>query len=151
MTILYIDADACPVKDEAVRVATRHGLKTYLVSDGGVRPRPEPDVEIVIVAQGADAADSWIAERCGRGDVVVTADIPLAALAIATGAKVLRPNGEPITEASVGVTLATRDLMTGLRDTGQIAGGGPPPFSKRDRSRFLDALETTVQAALREG
>jgi len=149
MLEIYIDADACPVKDEAVRVAQRHGLKLYMVSDGGVRPHPDPLVQIVVVSQGADAADDWIAERAGPGDIVVTNDIPLADRCIKAGARVLRHNGQAISEEAIGMTLATRDLMTGLRETGQITGG-PRPFSKQDRSQFLNTLETTVQAAKRD-
>jgi uncharacterized protein YaiI (UPF0178 family) len=147
---IYIDADACPVKEETLRVAERHGLKSYMVSDGGVRPPRSPLVQLVVVAPGMDAADNWIAEHIGAGDIAVTSDIPLAARCIAKGARVLRFNGEPIDERSVGATLASRDLMTHLRDTGEIAGGGPRPFSKQDRSRFLNALETLVQAVKRE-
>ena len=147
MTVIYVDADACPVKDEAVRVATRHGIKTFIVSNGGIRPRPEPMVETVIVTDGLDAADDWIAERCTEGDVVITNDIPLAARAVANGALVLKPNGEPLTEAGIGNVLATRNLMTHLRETGAVTGG-PSPYSKRDRSRFLDRLETMLRAAL---
>lgn len=150
MTAIYIDADACPVKDEAIRVAIRHGIAVFIVSNGGIRPRAEPLVETVIVGDALDAADDWIAQRCGIGDVVVTNDIPLAARAIGAGARVVRPNGEPITEAGVGQALATRDLMTQLREAGTVSGG-PAPFTKRDRSRFLDTLETTIRAALQEG
>lgn len=149
MLEIYVDADACPVKDEAVRVAQRHGMKVYMVSDGGVRPHPDPLVQIVVVAQGADAADDWMAERVGPGDIAVTNDIPLADRCIKAGAKALRPNGEAISEDAIGMTLATRDLMTGLRETGQITGG-PRPFSKQDRSQFLNTLETLVQAVKRE-
>lgn len=148
MTILYVDADACPVKDETVRVAQRHGLKVIMVSDGGVRPHPDPLVEIVVVAQGADAADDWIAEHIGPGDIAVTNDIPLADRCLKAGAHALRPNGEAFTEDAIGMTLATRDLMAGLRETGQITGG-PRPFSKQDRSQFLNTLETLVQTAKR--
>lgn len=149
MSALYVDADACPVKDEAVRVAGRHGLKVFIVSNGGIRPRREPLVETVIVGDAPDAADDWIAERAGRGDVVVTGDIPLAARAVASGARVLKPNGQAITEAGAGEALATRNLMTHLRETGAVTGG-PAPFTRRDRSRFLDALETTLRAAMRD-
>lgn len=149
MLEIYIDADACPVKDEAVRVAQRHGLKVFMVSDGGVRPHPDPLVQIVVVTQGADAADDWIAERSGPGDIVVTSDIPLADRCIKAGSRALRPNGQAFTEDAIGMTLATRDLMTGLRETGQITGG-PRPFNKQDRSQFLNTLETMVQAAKRE-
>jgi uncharacterized protein YaiI (UPF0178 family) len=150
MTAVYVDADACPVKDEAVRVATRHGVGVFIVSNGGIRPRREPGVETVIVGDALDAADDWIAERASAGDVVITNDIPLAARAVAAGARVVKPNGEAVTEAGVGQALATRNLMTGLREAGAVTGG-PPPFTKRDRSRFLDTLETTLRAALRDG
>ena len=145
---ILVDADACPVKDETIRVAERHGLKTWLVSNGGIRPSRSPLVELVVVPEGPDVADDWIAERAGSCDVVVTNDIPLAARCIAKGAKALRPNGEPFDERSIGMTLATRNLMTDLRETGTVTGG-PRPFSKQDRSRFLNALEVLVQAAIR--
>lgn len=149
MLEIYVDADACPVKDETVRVAQRHGLKVFMVSDGGVRPHPDPMVQIVVVSQGADAADDWIAEHVGPGDIVITSDIPLADRCIKAGSRAMRPNGEAFTEDAIGMTLATRDLMTGLRETGQITGG-PRPYSKQDRSQFLNTLETQVQAAKRE-
>jgi len=148
ITEIYVDADACPVKDEVYRVAGRHGLTTHVVSNGGIRPPSDPLVKLVIVPEGPDAADDWIAERIGAGDIAITADIPLAARCIERGARVLRPNGEAITERSVGMAVANRDLMTHLRETGEISGG-PRPFSKGDRSRFLDALETAVQGVLR--
>lgn len=150
MVEIYVDADACPVKDETLRVAARHGLKTYLVSDGGIRPRPSPLVELVIVAPGADAADDWIAEQIQPADVCITNDIPLAARCLERGALAIKPNGEPFTENAIGVALATRELMQGLRDSGEITGG-PRPFSKSDRSQFLNRLETTLQAAKRQG
>ena len=149
MTLLYVDADACPVKDEVERVATRHGLKVLMVSDGGLRPSRNPLIEMVFVDQGADAADDWIAERIGPADICITNDIPLAARCLKNGADALRPNGEPFTEAGIGMTLATRNLMQDLRDQGAVTGG-PRPFSKRDRSNFLNRLETMVQAAKRK-
>jgi len=149
MLEIYIDADACPVKGEILRVAERHGLKSYMVSDGGVRPSSSPLVELVIVSPGMDAADDWIAEHIGAGDIAITADTPLAARCIAKGARVLRFNGQPFDAQSIGAALATRNLMTHLRETGEITGG-PRPFTKQDRSRFLDALETMVQAVKRE-
>jgi len=149
MLEIYIDADACPVKDETVRVALRHSLNVIMVSDGGVRPHPSPLVEVVVVASGADAADDWIAEHIGPQDIVITNDIPLADRCIKAGARALRPNGDALTVDSIGMALATRDLMTGLRETGTITGG-PRPFSKQDRSQFLNTLETTVQAAKRD-
>lgn len=148
MVDIYIDADACPVKDETIRVAARHGLKTYLVSDGGIRPSQNPLVQLVVVTQGADAADDWIAEQIQKADICVTNDIPLAARCLERGALALKPNGEPFTENGIGMALANRDIMQGLRETGEITGG-PRPFSKSDRSNFLNRLETTVQAAKR--
>jgi uncharacterized protein len=147
---LFIDADACPVKTEAERVATRHRLKMYVVSNGGLRPSQNPFVENVIVAAGADEADMWIAERCGKGDVVVTGDIPLAAKCIEAGARVIRHNGEAFTPANIGQQLAMRDLMADMRAANPLgAGGGGKAFSKVDRSRFLDALERELRAAAR--
>ncbi|MBT3917087.1 MAG: YaiI/YqxD family protein [Rhodospirillaceae bacterium] len=144
MPEIYVDADACPVKDEVIKVATRHGLRTYMVSDGGIRPYPSPLVELVIVEQGADAADDWIAEHISNGDIAITSDIPLAARCLEQGAQALKPNGEAFTENSIGMALATRELMQGLRESGEITGG-PRPFSNRDRSEFLNALEVAVQ------
>lgn len=129
MTILYVDADACPVKAEAERVATRHRIAMKLVSNGGLRPSQNPLVESVIVPEGPDVADMWIAERATTGDVVITNDIPLAAKCVAAGALVLKPNGEALTKANVGNALATRDLMTDLRAADpfrQGAGGRFP-------------------------
>jgi hypothetical protein len=149
MVEIYVDADACPVKDETLRVAARHRLKTYLVSDGGIRPRQDPLVELVVVTQGADAADDWIAEQIQAADICITNDIPLAARCLERGALAIKPNGQPFTENAIGMALATRELMQGLRDSGEITGG-PRPFGKADRSAFLDRLETTVQAAKRQ-
>ncbi|HEX9792122.1 MAG TPA: YaiI/YqxD family protein [Kiloniellales bacterium] len=145
---IYVDADACPVKDEILRVAARHGLKTYMVTDGGIRPVQNPLVELVIVSQGADAADNWIAEHIQKSDICITNDIPLAARCLKRDALALKPTGEPFTENGIGMALANRELMQGLRESGQITGG-PKPFSKSDRSEFLNRLETTVQAARR--
>jgi len=143
---IYVDADACPVKDEVVRVAERHAVPVCMVSDGGVRPSRSPLVTIKIVAQGADAADDWIAEQIGQGDIAITNDIPLADRCIKAGAAVIRPNGKEITPDAIGMTLATRNLMTDLRDAGTVTGG-PAPFSKQDRSQFLQTLEVVVQRA----
>ncbi len=148
MTELYVDADACPVREEAVRVASRHGIRTHMVSDGGIRPSQDPRVNVVFVTGGADAADDWIAERIAAGDVCVTNDIPLASRCLERGAKAIKPNGEMFTEAGIGMALAQRELMQTLRETGAVTGG-PRPFSKRDRSVFLDRLEAAVQAAKR--
>lgn len=144
MPEIYVDADACPVKDEVIKVAARHGLKTHMVSDGGIRPSAHPLVSIVVVAQGADAADDWIADHIRPGDIAVTNDIPLADRCLKNGAAALRPNGKEFTTDSIGMELATRDLMANLRETGEITGG-PAPFSKQDRSNFLQSLEVLVQ------
>ena len=146
---IYVDADACPVKPEAEKVATRHRMQMYLVSNGGLRLSQNPLVEVVIVPDGPDVADMWIAERTGPGDVVITGDIPLAAKCVAAGAQVLRHNGEAFTPANIGQQLAMRDLMTDLRAADPFRQGGGKAFSKSDRSRFLDALERAVRAATR--
>lgn len=150
MTTLYVDGDACPVKAEAERVATRHKVPMALVSNGGLRPSQNPLVQVVVVAEGADEADKWIAERCGPCDVVVTSDIPLAAKCVEAGARVLRPNGDAFTAANIGQQLAMRDLMADLRAANPLgSGGGGKPFGKADRSRFLDVLERELRAAKR--
>ncbi|ABV91859.1 protein of unknown function DUF188 [Dinoroseobacter shibae DFL 12 = DSM 16493] len=148
---LYIDADACPVKVEAERVATRHGVKMFVVSNGGLRPSQNPLVEMVFVPDGPDLADMWIAERAEPGDVVVTGDIPLAAKCVEAGAEVLKHNGERLTRANIGNVLATRDLMSDLRAADPFRQGGGRAFSKADRSRFLDALERAIRAAKTAG
>ena len=145
---VYIDADACPVKAEAEKVATRHGVTMYIVSNGGLRPSFNPLVQNIIVDAGPDVADMWIADRCGVGDVVVTGDIPLAAKCVETGAEVLQHNGDRFTAANIGQRLAMRDLMADLREANPLgAGGGGKPFSKADKSRFLDSLERALRAA----
>ena len=146
---LYIDADACPVKAEAETVATRLKLRMVLVSNGGIRPSANPLVDSVFVPDGPDEADKWIADRAGPRDVVVTTDIPLAAKCVAAGAVVVKPNGETLTTANIGMALATRDLMQDLRSADPFRQGGGKPFSKSDRSRFLDTLDRTLRAALR--
>ena len=151
MTTLYIDADACPVKEEAEKVATRHGIAMKLVSNGGLRLSRNPLVEVVIVDAGPDIADMWIADRAGPGDVVVTGDIPLAAKCVAAGARVLKHNGEALTQANIGNVLATRDLMADLRAADPFRQGGGKGFTKSDRSRFLEALDRELRAALRQG
>jgi uncharacterized protein YaiI (UPF0178 family) len=144
--MIYVDADACPVKAEAERVATRHGMRMFVVSNGGIRPSPNPLVETVIVPDGPDVADMWIAERAGPGDVVVTGDIPLAAKCVAAGARVLKHNGEALNARNIGAVLASRDLMADLRAADPFRMGGGRAFSKADRARFLDALEREVRA-----
>lgn len=148
--MIWVDADACPVKDEAERVATRLGLRLAFVSNGGLRPSQNPLVEMVYVAAGPDEADKHIAERAGRGDVVITNDIPLAARCVEAGARVLRPDGEALTPANIGNVLATRDLMADLRAADPFRQGGGRPFTKADRARFLEALDRTARAAMRE-
>jgi hypothetical protein len=146
---VYVDADACPVKAEAERVATRHRVPLKLVSNGGLRPSQNPLVEVVVVPEGPDEADRWIAERAGPGDVVVTADMPLAARCVEAGAQVLKPDGAALTARNVGEALAMRDLMTDLRAADPFRQGGGRSFGKADRARFLDALERALRAAAR--
>lgn len=150
MTALYIDADACPVRDEALRVALRHGAAVYLVSNGGIRPVDHPQVHMVYVDHGADEADRWIAERAGAGDVVVTADTVLAARCLEAGAQVIKHNGEALTRANIGPVLALRDLAADLRAADPFRQGGGKPFSKQDRARFTDRLDRMLTAARRE-
>jgi uncharacterized protein YaiI (UPF0178 family) len=148
MTTLYVDADACPVKAEAVRVAERHKVPVMIVSNGGIRPDPHPLVRTVIVPEGPDAADDWIAQRIRPGDVCVTGDIPLAHRCVTAGAQVLKHDGSALTPANIGQALAMRDLMADLRAANPLGqGGGGRPFAKADRSRFLDALERALRAA----
>jgi uncharacterized protein YaiI (UPF0178 family) len=151
MTAIYIDADACPVRDEVYRVAERVGLGVFVVSNGSrpIRPSANPDIKMIIVAEGADAADDWIAEHITPADICVTNDIPLASRCLKKQARALAANGKLWTENNIGSALAGREVGRYLRETG-VNTGGPPPFSKADRSRFLNALDTVVQAALRE-
>ncbi len=145
MIRIYVDADACPVKDEVYRVAKRYGLRVFVVSNGRIRVPDDPLVEMVVVSGRFDAADAWIAERVTENDVAVTSDIPLASLCLAKGARVLDPKGRVFTEESIGDALSNRELMAFLRDSGTITGG-PAPFEARDRSRFLQKLDDLVQA-----
>lgn len=145
--MIYVDADACPVKAEVEKVGTRHGVRIFVVSNGGLRPSQNPLVETVIVPDGPDVADIWIADRAVTGDVVITGDIPLAAKCVAAGARVLKHNGEALTQANIGNVLATRDLMTDIRAADPFRQGGGKAFSKSDRSRFLDALERELRTA----
>jgi len=145
--MIYVDADACPVKAEVERVGTRHKMKMFVVSNGGIRPSQNPLVETVVVPDGPDVADMWIADRATKGDVVITGDIPLASRCIENGALVLKHNGEKLTSINIGNVLATRDLMTDMRAADPFRQGGGKPFSKADRSRFLDALETAIRQA----
>ncbi|SIO12360.1 YaiI/YqxD family protein [Vannielia litorea] len=146
MTI-WVDGDACPVKAEVERVATRARVPVKIVCNGGLRPSDNPLIEVVYVSEGLDVADDFIAENAGKGDVVVTADIPLAARCVEAGALVVKPDGERLTARNIGSVLATRDLMTGLREANPLnQGGGARPFSRADRSRFMDGLERALRA-----
>lgn len=145
---LYIDADACPVKAEAEKVATRLQVTMILVSNGGIRPSPNPLVQSVYVGSGLDEADRWIADHAKTGDVVVTSDIPLAARVIEGGAAVIKPDGQELTPANIGGVLATRDLMSDLRSADPFRQGGGKSFSKTDRSRFLDTLDRVLRRAM---
>jgi len=148
--VIYVDADACPVKQEVYRVAERHGLKVTVVSNSPIAVPRDPLIERVVVSAGMDAADDWIAERATRGTIVVTQDIPLAARAVKAGAVAIAPNGKPFSESSIGMTLATRNLMDQLRSAGEITGG-PRPFAPKDRSAFLQSLEREIVRLKREG
>ena len=145
---LYVDADACPVKAEVSRVALRHDLPVTWVAATHMRVPAEGAVRLQVVEQGFDAADDWIVEHVAPGDIVVTADIALAARCLAKGVVALGTNGSPFTEDNIGDALATRSLLADLRGAGEITKG-PPPFTARDRSRFLQSLEIAVQRALR--
>lgn len=147
---IYVDADACPVKEETYKVALRHGLKVFVVSNSPIAVPREAWVERVVVASGLDVADDWIASRAVRGDVVVTADIPLADRCVKAGASVIAPNGKAFTEATIGSALATRNLMEDLRSAGEMTRG-PRPFSPRDRSTFLSALDLAIVRLKRAG
>ena len=152
---LYIDADACPVKQEIYRVAERHAgkgvsLKVFVVSNSPIAVPRDDLIERVVVGAGMDEADNWIAERAKRGDIVITADVPLASRAVKAGAEVIAPNGKPFTEESIGMALATRNLLDSLRSAGEITGG-PKPFAPRDRSEFLSALDRAIVRMTREG
>lgn len=148
MTAIYVDADACPVKDEVVRVADRHGLAVHFVSNSWMRLPEGARVNRVVVNEGPDAADDWIAERITKGDIAITADIPLASRCLKTGACVIGSTGKPFTDASIGMALAMRDLQQHLRETGESRGFNSS-FTRADRSRFLQALEEAVQAIKR--
>ena len=149
MTKIYVDADACPVKAEVEKTATRHKIPVFIVSNGGIRPSQNPIITTVVVDQGADVADQWIADHCGTGDIVITSDIPLAARAIERGSLVVKPNGEILTSKNIGPVLAARDLMSDIRSADPFFQGRSKAFSKSDRSRFLDALERVIRQSQR--
>lgn len=148
--LIYVDADACPVKAEIYKVAERHRLEVVVVANSPIAVPREPWIRRMTVSEGPDAADDWIAERALRGDIVITADIPLADRVIKAGADAIAPNGKPFTEASIGMSLATRNLMEELRSSGMTTGG-PRPFSPRDRSAFLSALDLAIVRLKRAG
>lgn len=141
---IYVDADACPVKDEIYRVAERHRLPVSVVAGNFIRVPNAPLIERIAAGSGMDAADNWIAERARKGDIVITADIPLADRCVKAGAEVIAPDGKPFTEDSIGMTLAVRNLMTDLRSSGEVTGG-PRSFSPKDRSTFLSTLDQTIR------
>ncbi len=151
MTVLYVDGDACPVRDEVYRLADRLGLPVFVVSNGSrpIRPTGRANVQLIIVAARPDAADDWIADRITSADVCVTADIPLASRCLAKAARAVAPNGKHWTADNIGNALAGRELSRHLRELG-VGSAGAPPFSKRDRAHFLSALDVVVQAALRQ-
>ena len=145
---IYVDADACPVKAEVIKVAERHDLVVTFVSNGGLRPSRDPMIRNVVVSKGADAADDWIVENAKSNDIVITADIPLAARTVALGAHVIGPTGRPFTPETIGMAVAMRDLKQHLRETGESKGYNAS-FSPRDRSAFLSALDQAARRALR--
>lgn len=147
---IFVDADACPVKEEAAKVAARHSLVIHYVSNSHMRLPFGDSVKRVVVSDGADAADNWIAEQCANGDIVVTADIPLASRALKKGAQVISHTGKPFTQDSIGMALAMRDLMAQLRETGEMRGSNPM-FAPKDRSNFLQGLEHAIQLTKRSG
>lgn len=149
MLHIFVDADACPVKHEVYRVASRYGLEVTLVANSWMRIPAERWVTLEVVEDGLDVADDWIAEHVCPGDIVVTADIPLASRCLKAGARVIGTTGKPFTDDNIGQAVATRDLLEGFRGAGEITGG-PPPITKRDRSRFLQQLDQVIQSIRRE-
>ena len=145
MLVIFVDADACPVKQEVYRVAKRYGLKVTLVSNSWMRIPHEDWLEMVVVDGQFDAADDWIVEHVSENDIVISGDVPLASRCLGKGAKVVAPTGHVFTQDNIGEALASREFLSYLRDLGTITGG-PPPFEKRDRSRFLQRLDETIQA-----
>ena len=148
MLKIWVDADACPVKQEIYKVANRYGLQVTLVANSWMRIPDRSNLSLKVVGGGMDEADRWIAEQVQPQDIVITADIPLADQCVKVGARVLGPTGKPFTEDNIGDALATRDLLEDLRGAGEITGG-PPPMGKRERSRFLQKLDEIVQAVRR--
>ena len=148
MVKIYVDADACPVKNEIERIATRHHLITYMVCNGGIRPSRNPLIKLVVVSQEFDAADSWIIDHIEKTDICVTNDIPLAEHCLKKTALVIKPNGTIFTDNNIGIAIATRDMMARIRESGEVTSG-PPPFSKLDRSKFLNHMESMVCSAIK--
>ena len=149
MLKIYIDADACPVKEEVYRVAERYDLDVTVVANSWMRIPGAGKIRLEVVGDGLDAADDWIADIVEEGDIVISADIPLAARCLEKGAAVIGPAGRPFTEDNIGEVMATRGLLSELRETGEVTGG-PPPFGKKDRSRFLQRLDEAVHAIRRK-
>jgi len=144
--MIYVDSDACPVKEEALRVAVRHQIPVVFIGNRWMRGLDHPLVTQVVAAEGLNEADDRIVERIEAGDIVITADVPLAARCIEKGAIGIDHRGKRFDGTTMGMALAMRDLMTGLRDAGEISGGGPAPYNKQDRSKFLDGLERLIQS-----
>ena len=146
---IFVDADACPVKDEVLRVAERHGLIVTFVSNGGLRPSRDPMIRNVVVSKGADAADDWIVDNAAANDIAITADVPLAARLVPAGVHVLGPSGRPFTPETIGMAVAMRNLGQHLRETGESKGYNAP-FAARDRSTFLGELDRIARRALKD-
>jgi len=146
---IFIDADACPVKDEVYRVAGRCRLKVTLVANSWMRTPDERWIALEVVGDASDEADDWIVEHVEQSDIVITADVPLASRCVKAGARVIGPTGKPFTDDNIGQVLATRDLLTELRGAGEVTGG-PPPLNQRDRSRFLQQLDQVIQSIRRK-
>ena len=149
MLHIYVDADACPVKEEVYRVARRYGLAVTLVANARMRVPDEPWIALQVVQEGFDAADDWIVDRVQPDDIVVTADVLLASRCLKAGARAIGSTGKPFTESNVGAAVAMRNLLADLRGAGEITGG-PAPFTNRDRSQFLQALDEAIQSIRRE-
>ena len=149
MFLIFIDADACPVKDEAYKVAKRHGLEVIVVANAPMRVPADPKIRLQVVGDAFDAADDWIVEQAGPGDIVITADIPLAGRCLKKGAFVLGNTGRPFTEENIGDALASREISAELREMGTMRGG-PPPFQAKDRGIFLNQLDAAIHAIRRK-